>query len=889
MSSVPRHDRPYDLRCEHLRDPEGIDVALPRLSWLTPDTGPDGPSRQVGYRIIVGSSLDEVAAARGDLWDSGRVAGDASVLVEYGGAALRSRQQCWWRVATWPTSEGERAGERESEREPRWSDIGRWSMGLLEPDDWSARWIAHPVPVDARFHDAAPVVRLRRSFAIDRPLRNARAYVTALGLYRLHLNGAPVDSSRLDPGWTDYRRRVQYRVHDVTDRLRVGENAIGAELGEGWYCGFVGPEGGREHYGTTPQLLVQLELDFGDGTRTVLPSDEQWRGAVGPQRWSDLLMGECFDGTVHAAQEGWSDAGFGDARWAAATVSPGAGAASLVATMTPPVRVTEHLTPVNTATGPAHGGGFIFDLGQNIVGWARLSVPEGVPAGTELTLRYAEVLDADGALYTANLRGARALDHCIAAGGPLTYEPTFSLHGFRYVELSGWPHDAPPSVDAVTGLVVHSDLEQTGTFATSSALVDRIFANTVWGQRGNFVDIPTDCPQRDERLGWLGDAQVFAGTAAYTMDVASFFTKWLTDVDDARDDDAFPDVAPRVAFCNEGAPAWGDAGVIVPWTMYERYGDRRLLARQLPGMKAWVERIASHNPDGVWANHVGNDYGDWLCIDAIAPKRVVSTAFFARSAALVAAAARGLEEEEDAGRFDALATDIAAAFRTAFIGDDGAMEGDTQTGYALALRFGLVDGEGRDAVAARLVADVERRGHLTTGFVGVKHLLPALTDAGRIDLAYRLLVHEGYPSWGYSIAHGATTMWERWDGWTAERGFQDPIMNSFNHYAFGAVTEWFFDTILGIRPDEPGFRRVRLAPRPGGTLQWAEGSYRSVRGPIRSRWHLEGDEVVFDVDVPSNAAGELVLPPECGAGASTVIELSPGPTRIKAPWSGVRP
>lgn len=862
------------MRCEHRIDPEGIDAAAPRLSWWTA-----GPGPQLAYRIVVGSTPDGPRAA--DVWDSGRVDGDASVLLPYAGPPLQSRQRCWWAVATW--NEG-------GDGEPAWSDPARWSMGLLDPADWSATWVAGPVE---RAEDGAAVALFRRSFTPTQPVVAARAFATALGLYRMHLNGEPVSDDRLTPGWTDYRRRVQVQAYDLTARIRPGANELLVELGEGWYCGHAGPDRGRDHYGTRPELLVQVELDHADGTRTVVGTDGRWQATTGPRRWSDLLMGERCDARRVSGP------------WATATPGDGPpGPAALVASPSQAVRVTEERPAVAMWRPPgAPPGTYVFDLGQNIVGWARLRTGAGaaLPAGTELTLRFAETTDGTddgdggGTIYTDNLRGARATDRYVAAGGPFTYEPAFSVHGFRYVELSGWPADATgagsadePDLATVTGLVAHTDLEATGTFACSSPLVERIFANTVWSQRGNFVDIPTDCPQRDERLGWTGDAGVFAGTAAYTMDVAAFFTKWLTDVDDAVVDGAFPDVAPRIAFTNEGAPGWGDAGVIVPWTMHERYGDDGLLARHYPAMAAWVDRVAAHNPDGVWAHHTGNDYGDWLCVDAIAPKRVVATAFFARSAALTAAAATALGHADDAARFGALAATVAAAFRTAFVAPDGRIEGDgglgeAQTSYALALRFGLVDGDLRDAVAARLVDDVERRGHLTTGFVGVKHLLPALTDAGRVDLAYRLLEHEGYPSWGYSIAQGATTMWERWDGWTAERGFQDPLMNSFNHYAFGAVSEWLFDTVAGIQPAAPGFRRVRVAPRPGGSLTWAAATYRSVRGEIASRWQRDGAAVVFDVDVPPAVDAELVLPPEAGGGSRP---LAPGHHRIEATWTG---
>ncbi|MDP9362633.1 MAG: family 78 glycoside hydrolase catalytic domain, partial [Chloroflexota bacterium] len=503
----------------------------------------------------------------------------------------------------------------------------------------------------------------------------------------------------------------------------------------------------------------------------------------------------------------------------------------------------------------------IVDMGQNMVGWVRLRAAG--PAGTTIRLRFGEVLNPDGSLYTENLRSAHQTDtFVLAGGGEETFEPRFTFHGFRYVEVTGYPGELEPG--AITARVVESATPAAGTFACSDPLVNQLHRNVVWGQRGNSLSIPTDCPQRDERLGWLADAQVFARTACFNRDVAAFFTKWLEDVDDARSPEgAYPDVAPRLIDRADGAPAWGDAGIILPWVLYLQYGDSRLIERHLPAMAGWLAWVGEANPDRLWRHRRGNDFGDWLSVDAETPKDLLATAFWANSARLLARMARAIGRGEDAARHDALFDEIKAAFVAAYVDPDGRVAGETQTGYVLALAFDLLPADRRAAAARHLVADIERRGdHLSTGFAGVSLLLPVLTEAGYPEVAYRLLCQEGFPSWGHMIRQGATTIWERWDGWTRERGFQDPGMNSFNHYSLGAVGEWLYRYAAGndADHDRPGFAHVLIRPRPGGGLTFARATYRSIRGTIASGWERTDGAFTLRITIPATSTATVRLP-----------------------------
>jgi alpha-L-rhamnosidase len=706
---------------------------------------------------------------------------------------------------------------------------------------------------------SSPGPLLRKSFALAGPVRKARLYATALGLYELRLNGQRVGIDRLTPGWTDYRKRLQVQTYDVTKLLVPGENALGAMLGDGWCHGKIGwlPRG-HKTYGPGPaRLLLQLHVELADGSRAIVAGDGAWKGSRGPVLGADLLDGESYDARLE--QPGWDKPGFKDAAWGAVEVADERSDRRLVADCTDPVRVTQELKPLKV-TEPKPGV-FVFDLGQNMVGWARLRVRG--EAGTAVTLRFAEMLNPDGTIYTTNLRKAKCADqYVLRGGGEEVWEPRFTFHGFRYVELTGTP--GKPGLDAVTGCVAHSSMTPAGVFETSNRMVNQLQSNIVWGQRGNFLSVPTDCPQRDERLGWMGDAQIFVRTACFNYDVAPFFTKWVRDVVDAQNaDGAFADVSPRLSgvLPADAAPAWGDAGIICPWTVYQCYGDTRILEEHYPAYVRWVEHIRRANPGLLWKNRVGNNYGDWVSIGSNTDKGVLATAYFALSSRLVSRIAKVLGKEEDEKKYEELFRSIKAAFNKEFVAGDGKIRSHTQTCYLLALRFDLLPEEKRPAAVKYLVDDLEaHKGHLTTGFLGVGHLLPALSENGRTDVAYRLLLNETFPSWGYSIRHGATTIWERWDGWTAEKGFQDPGMNSFNHYSFGSVGEWMVATVAGIDLAAPGYKKILIRPRPGGGFTHARAEYDSIHGKIVSSWKIEGGTFRLQVTVPANTSATVELP-----------------------------
>jgi alpha-L-rhamnosidase len=702
---------------------------------------------------------------------------------------------------------------------------------------------------------SGPVPILRKSFDLGgKTITKARLYVTALGLYEIRINGQRVGDHVLAPDWTDYRKRVRYQAYDVSSLLKQGDNAMAALLGNGWYAGHIG-NGGFQFFGKVPALLTQLEVMHSDGSVQRIVSDAGWKIHASPILASDFMLGESYDATKELA--GWDSVGLSDSSWPAATVRKEA-ARLLEGQVMQPVRQTGELTPKVVREPKA--GQWTYDLGQNIVGVVRLKI--AAPRGTKVTLRHAEMLNPDGTLYTTNLRAASSVDTYVCKGtAEEIWQPTFAFHGFRYVELTGLP--GKPLPDAVTGIVLGTDLPQTGEFACSDPRINQLQSNIWWGQRGNYLSIPTDCPQRDERLGWMGDAQVFVRTAAMNADVAPFFTKWLVDVDDGQTaDGAFSDVNPNTMGCGS-VPAWADAGVICPWTIYQIYGDRRILQRHLPAMTRWVEWCRTHSTGLIRDKDRGNDYGDWLSIGSDTPKDLIGTAYFAYSTNLVARSYKAIGNDSQAAKYEKLFREIKAAFNKRYVKPDGRIHGNTQCCYAMALKFNLLTEELRAKAAQYLQDDIQAKGwHLSTGFVGVSYLLPVLTQAGKLDTAYRLLMQDTFPSWLFSVKHGATTIWERWDGWTPERGFQDPGMNSFNHYSLGSCGQWLFDSVggIGLDPRHPGFEHVIIHPRVGGGLTSANASFDSIRGRISSAWTLKDGQFTLDVRIPANTTASVYVP-----------------------------
>ncbi len=902
---------PTDLRCEYLREPIGIDIPHPRLSWALAGAKDRRGARQIAYHIVV-----RQAGSDAIVWDTGRVDSDATAHITYQGGPLQPATRYEWQARVWD----------EQDTASDWSRAS-WTTGLWGPG-WShapgqdsdairaaALWIGAPVSNTWNERASQPSPFLRKSFTIDAPIRRAIVYASALGVYEMRINGQRVGDHILAPEWTDYSTKAQYQGYDVTALMREGENVIGAMLGPGWYAGqlglgaaFLGIE--RGYYGRLPRFIARLHIERADGQTQIVNTDESWRQSTdGPIRASDILAGEHYD--ARREMPGWDTPGYDDTHWQPVASS---GGPRLVAQPNEPIRITRTLTPI--AVSEPQAGVFIFDMGQNMVGWARMTVRG--EAGDDIRFRYGEALNPDGTLYRENLRlpdpndphrGAQQEDHYICRGtGDATFEPHFTYHGFRYVEVTGLRYT--PQADDLTGCVFHSSGADVGRFECSSPLLNKIMSAAQWTQRGNLHSIPTDCPQRDERLGWAGDIQVYSQTAIFNMDMAAFFTKWLRDFREAQAEDGrFPDFAPHPFDPNarfSGNPGWGDAGVIVPWRMYLNYGDTRILEEMFEPACRYIDWSTASNPDLIWRNHSQLTplwYGDWLNADTFVdipglpraggeiPKAVYSTAFFAYSARLVSKMAEVLGRASEARRYDKLSRQIRRAFNRAFVSPDGTIAGDTQAGYALALHFDLLPARLRPrAVRHMLAAMAPYGGGLSTGIQSTIRLMLELTRYGYADVAYRLINRTEMPSWGYMVEHGATTIWERWDGWAEGRGFQNPGMNSFNHYAIGAVGEWMWRVIAGINPDEsaPGYRHVILRPIPGGGLSWAQASYDSIRGRIALRWSLEPQGLRVVISLPPGVSATLELPaPNHAALTESGHDLSAsnGIVRVRRDWS----
>jgi len=868
---MPSDLRVTYLRCEYLVTPLGIDERAPRLSWQL-DSDRRG-ARQVAYRVRVASTPELLPSANADLWDTGRIESAQTVHVVYSGSPLASRQTCHWQVDVWDET-----------TTCTQSAPALWSMGLLEKTDWSARWIAADPRIITRDRDAITGTLLepgtpalfRNEFEIPSAIKRATIYASARGLFDLRANGQRISEDLFAPEWTDYDKRIHYRTYDVTKLLTSGKNMLGAILGDGWWSGYVGWQETRARYGSLENsVMIQLEVELADGKRLTFGTDSTWRCETGPIIASDFMMGETYD--ARRERIGWDQPNFSDANWlpARAVTAPNV---PLVAQPAEPVRITEQLKPVSlTEIQP---GVFIYNLAQNISGWVRLRLPK-LPAGTRIVVRHGERLSPDGTLYTENLRRAKATDTYIAHGDPSgeTYEPHFTFHGFQYVELTGFPAGVKPDYATVTGCAINSATPPTGHFECSHPGVNRLWLNGLWSQRDNFLTVPTDCPQRDERLGWMGDAQVFLRTASYNCDVAAFFTKWMIDIEDAQTPEGiFPDTAPRlregenfIGLGNLGGSAgWADAGVIIPYTIWRVYGDRRILERHYNAMVKWVDWIASHNPNGLRLNQLANNYGDWLCIPSDTSfgthspmKNLLATAYWADDCTKLALIAGELGHTADAARLTALFEKIRTAFQKEWLLPDGRITTETQTGYLLALAFDLLPQNLRAAATEHLVANIrDLNWHLSTGFIGISHLNPQLTLAGRADVAYRLLLRDDYPSWLYPVKHGATTIWERWNGWTHKEGFFNPHMNSLNHYSLGSVGEWLFRHVAGIEldPDVPGFSRFVLRPFIGSGLDHARATHRTLHGEIESAWKRTGGKLTWTIRVPTNTTARVYIP-----------------------------
>jgi alpha-L-rhamnosidase len=827
---MPGCARPLPVRFEHRTDDGpilGIGEELPRLSWVIPSADPDFRQRAYEIELTLGSSVESFV-----------VESDEQVLVPWPGTRLQSRERMEVRVRV-----------RDDSWSP-WSDPGSVEAGLLHAEDWSARFISPATR--GRIGMPAPIVQGRIEIPDD--VASARLYVTALGLHAITINGTRASGDVLAPGWTSYSNRLRYHVYDVTALLGKGTNVVEGLLGNGWYRGRLGSAGRRALYGDRLALLAQLEVTTVDGLVHTLATDETWTA-----RDSGVLADDIYDGQSTDLRL------TGDEVTRDPVEIIDRDLARLVAPDGPPVRVTETIPAQKVWAAPS--GEILVDFGQNVVGWVRLKV-RGLDVGQTITIRHAEVLEHDE-LGVRPLRTAQATDTFKLAGsGDEVLEPGLTFHGFRYAGISGC---GPLNVHDIEAVVVGSNLRRTGWFSCSSELVNQLHENIVWGMRGNFLDVPTDCPQRDERLGWTGDIEVFAPTATFLFDCAGFLVSWLKDLAaDQCSNGAVPYVIPDI-FRDEKptAAAWGDAATVVPWVIYQRTGDSEVLRRQFPSMKAWVDCITDlAGPDRIWSGAL--QFGDWL--DPTAPPdypfaakvdpHLVATAYLIRSAEIVSDAAGILGDAATEERYRALASEVRAAFEAEYLTANGRMVSDAPTAYSLALCWALLPHELQRANAGARLADLIRVSgfRVSTGFVGTPLIADALTKAGYVDVAHRLLMQTGVPSWLYAVCMGATTVWERWDSMLPDGSINPGEMTSFNHYALGAVADWLYRSVAGLEASAPGYREIRVQPRLGGRLTSANAHHVTPYGEAAVSWSLDGGEFRLMVTVPVGATATVHLP-----------------------------
>lgn len=839
-----------NLKTENLINPIGMEVTKPRFSWqLASDKR---STMQTAYEVHVADNL--TALAKGNVWNSGKVASDQSIFVDYGGAPPASGKKYYWQVRVWDNYG----------RASKWSEPASWQMGLLSAADWKAQWITVGFAEDT-VNRPSPL--FRKTFSSAKKVKSATAFVTAQGLYEAFINGSRVGDAYLTPGWTSYNKRLQYQAYDVTSLVKQGSNAIGVQLGSGWYRGYIGFGGQKNYYGKQLGLLFQLHIDYEDGTSEVVTSDASWKCATGSIVSSEIYHGETIDARKEKA--GWSTVAFKDDDWANAkqkeNTSP-----NLVATYNEPIRKHETFKALRLIKTPK--GESVIDFGQNLVGWVQVKAKGN--AGTKITIYHAEVLDKDGNFYTENLRPAKQKNEYILKGsGEETFEPHFTFQGFRYIRVEGYPGDIKP--ENFTAIALYSDMKLTGSFTSSNALINQLQHNIQWGQRGNFLDVPTDCPQRDERLGWTGDAQAFSRTATFNFDVHNFFSKWLRDVEADQVEGNVPFVVPDVlgrfgSMVAGGSAGWADAATIIPWNIYLAYGDKKVLETQYESMKAWVGYMERSSTNYLW--NKGFHFGDWLFYrpfddndgrSAVTDKYLIAQTFFAHSIQQVINTAHVLGKKDDAAKYADLLDKVKDAFLKEYVTPNGRLISSTQTAYVLALNFDMLPPIYQKVTAQNLVENVKSYdNHLTTGFLGTPYLCHVLSRFGYDEVAYKLLLQESYPSWLYPVKMGATTIWERWDGIKPDSTFQTPGMNSFNHYAYGAIGDWMYRVAAGIDTKEsaPGYKEIVIKPHIGGTFTSMSAELQTPYGKVSSSWSVQSKSIALDVTVPANTRATIFIP-----------------------------
>lgn len=822
--------RIVDMRLDRQKPGEFIASSAPVISWRMETDRPG--AAQVSYRIECRDENKKKA------WDTGEVQSSDSIDIPWGGAPLRSRQRGEWRVSV-----------RDDEGTSVASAWQPFEVTLLESRDWHATWI--------RFEGnnpthTAPSPYFRRRFSMPGGVLRARLYIAARGIFEPHLNGERIGDDRFVSGWVDFKQQIPFLVYDVTSQLREGENVLGAILGEGWYCGYIGRR--RNTYGRLPELAAQLEVTFKDGSTRRISTGNGWKVRTGPILASDIYDGEFYDSRLE--MPGWDAPGASDAGWGAVALGDAVDKTPMTPRISTPMREVATIKPVQILH-PRHDV-WIWDLGQNITGNVRVKL-----GGYGLyTFRFAEMLNQDGTLYTLNYRSAISTDHYYSSSKSAIYEPTFTFHGFRYVQIDGFQFSGYSVDDVqVTGIVLSADLDRTGSFLCGHPKLNRLYENIIWGQRGNFLDIPVDCPQRDERLGWTGDAEIFSGTACRNFDSDNFLRKYLRDMRESQlKDGQISSICPDILKRSYGAAAWADAATIIPWTIWMRYGDTRVIRENLSMMERWVG----------FQKRTSNDlirpvtyYGDWLALSKVeTPSELIGTSYFRNGAHLLAEMCDVIGETRKAARYRQLSEDVAKAFRARFVGKDGLVTIRSQTALALALHFKMLE-PAQYAPNAKLLVKLvkENGGRLSTGFVGTAYLNAALSCNGQGRAACDLYLQEEFPSWLFPVNQGATTMWERWNSYTVKDGFGDPRMNSFNHYAYGAIHEWVVDAVCGIRFLEPAGKKLLFCCLPDERLGKAEATLETPYGHVASAWRFQKNgNVEWKVAAPPNTSLEIAIP-----------------------------
>ncbi|MBS1512321.1 MAG: family 78 glycoside hydrolase catalytic domain [Bacteroidetes bacterium] len=847
------------LLTENLTSPISVDAAAPRFSWQL----------QSDKRKVLQTAYEcKVMQGKKVVWASGKVYSSQSVMVHYAGAPLQSGTAYEWMVRVWDNS----------------GAVSPWAKatfhtGMLNPNDWKAQWIEAGFAEDSINR---PAQYFRHGFALRKKIQSAYAYITAHGMYEAQLNGQRIGDAYLTPGWTSYNHRLQYQVYDVTSMLRNGNNAVGVAIGMGWYRGYLAWNDNKNIYGKKTGVLFQLNIVYSDGSTETVISDGSWKSSYGPVRYAEIYNGETYD--ARKEQSGWADAGFNDASWSA--VKMGApDPAPLIATQNEPIKKHETFKPIKIFTTPK--GELVADFGQNLVGWVQLKVKGN--SGDSIKIFHAEVLTKEGNFYTDNLRVAKEENiYILKSGAAESFEPHFTFQGFRYIKIEGFPGTL--QADNITAVALYSDMKPTGTFTTSNPLINQLQHNIQWGQRGNFLDVPTDCPQRDERLGWTGDAQVFSRTATFNFNVNNFFAKWMKDVAaDQQPSGSVPFVIPNVLGPNSGgSTGWADVSTIIPWNVYTAYGDTQILVNQYNSMKAWVGYMEKNSKNHLW--NTGFHFGDWLFYrpfddndgrSAVTDKYYIAQCLFAWSTQMVLNTAKVLQKTDDITYYTQLLQQVKDAFLKEYVTPNGRLLSSTQTAYVLALHFDMLPENLRQPTADRLVENVKSYGnHLTTGFLGTPYLCHVLSRFGHDDIAYKLLLQETYPSWLYPVKMGATTIWERWDGIKPDGSFEVPSMNSFNHYSYGAIGDWMYRVMAGLDTydDGPGYKHIKIQPHIGGGFTKASATLQTYYGAVTSSWLITDGKLAMDVTIPANATATIFIP---SAAASAITESGTALTASK--------